>query len=97
MAETCGLGVVGRGLGGSEVEQNQSPASVTIEGCIPSTVMAPVARPDIPSSPLPASDHCRSTSRSIAMAPPGCPCSACRCELANSSLDLSIIRHVRVV
>jgi hypothetical protein len=59
MAETCGLGVVGRGLGGSEVEQNQSPASVTIEGCIPSTVMAPVARPDIPSSPLPASDHCR--------------------------------------
>jgi hypothetical protein len=59
MAEMCGLGVVGRGLGGSEVEQNQSPASVTIEGCIPSTVMAPVARPDIPSSPLPASDHCR--------------------------------------
>jgi hypothetical protein len=59
MADTFGLTVVGRGVGGSEVEQNHSPASVAIGGCIPSTVMAPVARPDVPSSPPPASDHCR--------------------------------------
>jgi hypothetical protein len=61
MADTFDLTGFGRGVGGSEGEgeQNHSPASVAIGGCIPSTVMAPVARPDVPSSPLPASDHCR--------------------------------------
>jgi hypothetical protein len=75
MADTFDLTVVGRGIGGSEVEgeQNHSPASVAIGGCIPSTVMAPVARPDVPSSPLRRPTTVGSTSRSTASASPGCP------------------------